>query len=85
MRDYSGQIAPYLSREAAQLLVARDISHLIVDLPSIDRTHDEGRLTAHRIFFGLPRGAVQLDEASGARRPSLSSPLCRRPFRMARA
>jgi arylformamidase len=63
VRDYSGQIPPYLSREAAQLLVARGISHLIVDLPSIDRAHDEGRLTAHRAFFGLPRGAVQLDEA----------------------
>jgi arylformamidase len=62
-RDYSGQVPPYLSREAAQLVVARGIAHLVVDLPSLDRTHDDGRLTAHRIFFGLPRGATQLDEA----------------------
>jgi arylformamidase len=59
-RDYTGQNPPYLSREAAQLLVARGITHLIVDIPSIDRMHDEGRLTAHRIFFGLPREVVQL-------------------------
>lgn len=63
VRDYSAQIPPYLSQQAAQLLVARGIVHLIVDLPSVDRTHDQGRLTAHRIFFGLPPGVVQLDAA----------------------
>ena len=40
------------------------LSGLIVDLPSIDRAHDEGRLTAHRIFFGMPRGAAQLSAAT---------------------
>lgn len=59
-RDWSREIPPYLSQEAARFLVARGILHLVVDLPSIDRTHDEGRLTAHRIFFGLPRGSAQL-------------------------
>jgi kynurenine formamidase len=46
----------YLTRDAAEFLVARGIEHLVVDLPSIDRAHDEGRLTAHRVFFGLPHG-----------------------------
>jgi len=64
VRDYTGETPPYLSREAAQLLVSRGILHLIVDLPSIDRAHDEGRLTAHRIFFGLPPGSVQLGAAA---------------------
>lgn len=50
--------APYFSRAAAEFLVARGIEHLVVDLPSIDRAHDEGRLTAHRVFFGLPREAT---------------------------
>jgi arylformamidase len=59
-RDYTGQNPPYLSQEAAQLLVARGIAHLIVDAPSIDRGHDEGQLTAHRIFFGLPPKRVEL-------------------------
>ena len=62
-RDYSELTPPYLSREAAEWLVARGIEHLVVDLPSIDRSHDEGRLTAHRIFFGLPRGSVELSQA----------------------
>jgi kynurenine formamidase len=59
-RDYTNTTPPYLSREAAEFLVARGIEHLVVDLPSIDRSHDEGRLTAHRVFFGLPRGARSL-------------------------
>jgi arylformamidase len=63
-RDYTLASPPYLSREAAQLLVSRGILHLIVDVPSIDRAHDEGRLTAHRIFFGLPAGSVQLGAAA---------------------
>lgn len=63
-RDYSGLNPPYLSQEAAALLVGRGVLHLVVDVPSIDRAHDEGRLTAHRLFFGLPPGAVQLTAAT---------------------
>jgi len=63
-RDYSDVTPPYLTREAAQYLVERDIEHLIVDLPSIDRAHDEGRLTAHRLFFGLPPGESALARAA---------------------
>jgi arylformamidase len=66
VRDYTGQIPPYLSQEAARLLVSRGIWHLVVDVPSIDRAHDGGRLTAHRVFFGLPSGAVQLAAAARA-------------------
>ena len=66
-QDYSDSTAPYLSREAAELLVERGIEHLVVDLPSIDRSHDEGRLTAHRIFFGLPPGSTELAQATRAR------------------
>jgi kynurenine formamidase len=51
--------ASYLTREAAEFLVSRGIEHLVVNLPSIDRAHDEGRLTAHRVFFGLqPRATA---------------------------
>lgn len=63
-RDYTGQTPPYLSREAAQFLVERGILHLVVDLPSVDRERDDGRLTAHRLLFGLPPGATALAAAS---------------------
>src|SRR5262249_29143947 len=64
--DYTNQPPPYLTRETAQWLVEHHIEHLVVDLPSIDRAHDEGRLTAHRIFFGLPRGDIHLVNATRA-------------------
>ncbi len=65
--DYTDSTPPYLSRAAAEFLVARGIEHLVVDLPSIDRSHDEGRLTAHRVFFGMPRGATSLALATRRR------------------
>ncbi len=63
-RDYTDTTPPYLTREAARYLVERGIEHLVVDLPSIDRAHDEGRLTAHRLFFGLPPGDSALARAA---------------------
>jgi kynurenine formamidase len=55
--------APYLSQQAATWLVARGIEHLVLDLPSADRADDRGRLTAHRLFFGLPAGGRQARDA----------------------
>jgi len=66
-RDYSMMTPPYLSREAAHYLIDLGIEHLVVDLPSIDRSHDDGRLTAHRLFFGLPPGEVALARAARSR------------------
>jgi len=60
---------PYLSRQCAAELVVRGILHLITDLPSLDRLQDEGRLTAHRVFFGLPAGSTALADAA---RPTAS-------------
>lgn len=59
--------APYLTREAAAWLVERGIEHLVLDVPSADRASDEGRLTAHRVFFGLPGGSRRASEAARPR------------------
>ncbi len=64
-----GAPAPYLSRQAASWLVGQGIEHLVLDLPSADRADDHGRLTAHRLFFGLPPGGRQ---ARAATRPQAS-------------
>lgn len=56
---------PYFSAEAAGLLVETGIEHLLVDTPSIDRLNDDGKLTAHRIFWGLPGGGCE--QAAAAR------------------
>ena len=57
---------PYFSRQLMAEIVARGIEHLVVDLPSVDRSHDEGRLTTHRLFFGLPTGETDLAAATRA-------------------
>lgn len=61
--SHGATVAPYLTRQAVTEVVARGIEHLVLDLPSVDRSEDDGRLTAHRIFFGLPPGSVQREEA----------------------
>lgn len=64
-RRYAGPApAPFLSREAARWLVDRGVEHVVLDVPSADRAEDHGRLTAHRIFFGLPPGSRRAPEAT---------------------
>lgn len=58
---------PYFSSEFMHALVTSGIEHLVCDLPSVDRAADEGKLTAHRIFWGLAAGAV---DSQGATRPT---------------
>jgi kynurenine formamidase len=57
---------PYCSAQAMQWIVDQGIRHLVVDLPSIDRAADAGRLTTHRLFWGLPPGCT--DSAAATRR-----------------
>jgi arylformamidase len=67
-RAYRGPApAPFLTREAAAWLVARAIDTLVLDLPSADRADDGGRLTAHRVFFGLPPGSRRAAECARPR------------------
>ena len=63
-QDYSALNPPYLSQQFAAELVVRGIDHLIIDLPSLDRSHDQGLLTAHRVFFGLPAGRQDYEDAA---------------------
>ena len=55
---------PYFSADFMRWIVAQGIRHFVVDVPSLDRAEDEGRLTAHRIFFGLPPGSSEAADAS---------------------
>jgi kynurenine formamidase len=66
-RDYSGAVPPYLTREAVQWLVEKRIEHLVLDVPSVDRTHDEGHLVGHRLFFGSPPGSTARGDAARSR------------------
>ena len=65
-RAYSGSPspAPYFLPEAMQWLAERGITSLVVDLPSLDRADDGGRLAAHREYWGLPPGSDDAAQAS---------------------
>lgn len=52
--NYSGANPPYLHHEAIRYLVERGIRHLLIDLPSVDREEDGGKLLAHRAFWNYP-------------------------------
>ena len=40
--------------EAVAYLVECGIEHLLIDLPSVDREEDEGKLLAHKAFWQYP-------------------------------
>ena len=52
-RTYSDEIPPFFSTEAMEFIVESGFRHLLVDLPSIDRIYDEGKLSNHRIFWDV--------------------------------
>jgi arylformamidase len=53
-KNYSGQNATYLTQEAMRYIVSKNIQHLLIDLPSVDRELDGGKLNAHHIFWNYP-------------------------------
>ncbi len=54
-KDYSGTNPPYLDKAAMKYLVKLGVQHLLIDLPSVDREVDKGKLAAHHIFWGLEK------------------------------
>ena len=54
-RNYSGTNPPYLHHDAAEFLAKKNISHLLLDAPSVDREDDGGKLLAHHAFWDYPQ------------------------------
>ena len=52
-KKYSNTNWPYLLEEAALFIRECGIEHLLIDLPSVDREHDEGKLLAHKAFWNV--------------------------------
>lgn len=52
-RDHSLSPTPFLTIDAVNWISGQQFKHLLVDTPSLDRCNDQGRLTAHRLFWGL--------------------------------
>ncbi len=63
-RAYLENVPPFFSTEAMEFIVEKGVNHLLVDIPSIDRTFDEGKLSNHRIFWNVEQGAFETNEKS---------------------
>ena len=54
-------IPPYFTPDAMKHIVELGFKHLLVDLPSIDRLFDDGKLTNHRIFWKVDAGSREVN------------------------
>ena len=62
-RKYSHTNPPYLSEDAATFIREIGIQHLLIDLPSVDREEDEGKLLAHKAFWNVKNVTALNDDA----------------------
>jgi arylformamidase len=63
-RDYMQQAPAFFTLEGMQLLASLHPDHLLVDMPSVDRLFDEGKLNNHHIFWALKAGSHDLATAA---------------------
>jgi arylformamidase len=60
--DYGEQNIPaYFMPDAIDLIVELGVKHLLVDLPSIDRIFDDGKLENHRKFWNVGPGSHEIN------------------------
>jgi len=52
--NYSNTNPPYLLKETIDVLNKRNIKHLLIDMPSVDKESDGGKLEAHHAFWEYP-------------------------------
>lgn len=50
---YSNTNPPYLEAAAAVFIRELGVCHLLIDLPSVDKEHDDGLLLAHKAFWNV--------------------------------
>jgi kynurenine formamidase len=62
-KNYSHTNPPYLLEEAAIYIKEIGIKHLLIDLPSVDREDDEGKLLAHKAFWNVKNTTILNDDA----------------------
>jgi kynurenine formamidase len=58
---YSHTNPPYLLEEAAIFIRESGIQHLLIDLPSVDKEHDDGKLLAHKAFWKV-KNVIHLND-----------------------
>ena len=53
-KNYSDTNPPYIDLSVIELIENLEIQHLLVDIPSVDRESDEGKLAFHHAFWNVP-------------------------------
>jgi arylformamidase len=59
-KQYSNTNPPYLLEDAAIFLKETGVKHLLIDVPSVDKEKDGGKLLAHNAFWNT-KGKLRLD------------------------
>jgi kynurenine formamidase len=64
-RDYMQEAPAFFTHEAMHFLASQAFSHLLTDIPSLDRLFDEGLLSNHHIWWNLvsPNAPIQESHA----------------------
>jgi kynurenine formamidase len=62
--NYSSIKSAFFTNEAMQAISNSSIKHLIVDLPSIDRARDNGKLSNHRIYWNVKEDSIEINTNS---------------------
>jgi kynurenine formamidase len=60
-RKYMENHPPFFSLDAMEFIVELGVEHLLIDIPSVDRTFDEGKLTTHHIFWEVEKESHDID------------------------
>lgn len=63
-RNYMKEEPPFISMDAMRYIVSLGVEHLLIDLPSVDRLFDEGKLNAHHIFWNIKPGSHEAEKDS---------------------
>ena len=59
-RQYSNTNPPFLAENTAGYIKRMGVKHLLIDLPSVDKEKDDGKLLAHKAFWNY-HGKQRLD------------------------
>lgn len=62
-KNYSNTNPPYLDEKASEFIREIGIKHLLIDLPSVDKEHDEGKLLAHKAFWNVKNVEILNEDA----------------------
>jgi len=61
-RKYMDKQAPFFTLEAAKAISEMGVEHLLVDMPSVDRAFDEGKLRVHHVFWSVENGSHDVNK-----------------------